>query len=222
MQKKVNSTNIVVSENTSGLRTSIDGFITAYNDLLTLSDYLTGDKDEVDELAGSLVKDKRTVNSLISRSRELLGWASESGSNGFSTFRDIGINNSLTGRLSIKESVYSAVLKTNFSDIRTMLTGDTNDQGAGSVVNKGLALQSSTILNTMISTTGAITTGKANAEKSVTRYTAELLQLQERLESSKKRYLAQFAAMEGLVQKSKNTQDYLTSQFKAMESMYSN
>ena len=103
-----------------------------------------------------------------------------------------------------------------------MLTGDTNDQGTGSVVNKGLALQSSTILNTMISTTGAITTGKANAEKSVTRYTAELLQLQERLESSKKRYLAQFAAMEGLVQKSKNTQDYLTSQFKAMESMYSN
>jgi len=221
-KKKVNSTNIVVSENTSGLRTSIDGFITAYNDLLTLSDYLTGDKDEEDELAGSLVKDKRTVNSLISRSRELLGLASESGSNGFSTFRDIGINNSLTGRLSIKESVYSAVLKTNFSDIRTMLTGDTNDQGAGSVVNKGLALQSSTILNTMISTTGAITTGKANAEKSVTRYTAELLQLQERLESSKKRYLAQFAAMEGLVQKSKNTQDYLTSQFKAMESMYSN
>ena len=214
--------NIVVSENTSGLKTSIDGFITAYNDLLTLTDYLTGDKDEEDELAGSLVKDKRTVNSLISRSRELIGLASESASNGFSTFRDIGISNDLSGKISLNESVYSTALKTNFSDIRTMLTGDTNDQPATSLADRGLALQSSAILNTMIDTTGSITTGKVNAEQSVTKYTAELLELQERLENSKKRYLAQFAAMEGLVQRSKNTQDYLTSQFKAMESMYSN
>ena len=189
--------------------------------MLTLTDYLTGDKDEEDELAGSLVKDKRTVNSLISRSRELIGLASESASNGFSTFRDIGISNDLSGKISINESVYSAALKTNFSDIRTMLTGDTNDQAATSLADRGLALQSSAILNTMIDTTGSITTGKVNAEQSVTKYTAELLELQERLENSKKRYLAQFAAMEGLVQRSKNTQDYLTSQFKAMESMYS-
>ena len=131
--------------------------------MLTLTDYLTGDKDEEDELAGSLVKDKRTVNSLISRSRELIGLASESASNGFSTFRDIGISNDLSGKISINESVYSTALKTNFSDIRTMLTGDTNDQPATSLANRGLALQSSAIFNTMIDTTGSITTGKVNA-----------------------------------------------------------
>jgi len=41
------------------------------------------------------------------------------------------------------------------------------------------------------------------------------------LDSAKQRYLMQFAAMETLVQRSKNTGDYLTGQFKAMESMYS-
>ncbi len=46
--------------------------------------------------------------------------------------------------------------------------------------------------------------------------------LNERFESIKARYLKQFAAMETLVQRSKSTGEYLTGQFKAMEGAYSN
>jgi len=104
-----------------------------------------------------------------------------------------------------------------------MLTADTDDQLATSIsARKGLALDANIALESLINSKGAITTRKASAQKSVTRYTDQLVDLQERLESSKQRYLKQFAAMETLVQRSKNTGDYLTSQFKAMESMYSN
>jgi flagellar capping protein FliD len=41
--------------------------------------------------------------------------------------------------------------------------------------------------------------------------------LQDRYDSIKDRYLKQFTAMETLVQRNKNTGDYLTSQFEAMQ-----
>jgi flagellar hook-associated protein 2 len=213
--------NIVVSSNSSGLKDSIDSFIETYNDLVTLTDYLTGDKDADDELAGSLSSDKSSVNLLLSKTRSLLNLTSASASNGFSNLRDIGISSILGGKLKLQESVYAAAVKTNFSDIRTMLTADTNDQPASSLQTRGLALDASIILEALVSDTGSITTRKTTAETAVTRYADELLKLQERLDSAKQRYLMQFAAMETLVQRSKNTGDYLTGQFKAMESMYS-
>lgn len=218
-----NTRRVVVTSNTSALKTSIDGLITTYNDLITLTDYLIGDADPDDELAGSLSTDKRTVNLLLTSARAFLSLPSSSATAEFSTFRDLGITVGIDGKLSLKEAVFSAAVKNSFFDIRTMLTADTDDQLATSIsARKGLALDANIALESLINSTGAITTRKASAQKSVTRYTDQLVDLQERLESSKQRYLKQFAAMETLVQRSKNTGDYLTSQFKAMESMYSN
>ena len=218
-----NTRRVVVTSNTSALKTSIDGLITTYNDLITLTDYLIGDADPDDELAGSLSTDKRTVNLLLTNARAFLSLPSSSATAEFSTFRDLGITVGIDGKLSLKEAVFSAAVKNSFFDIRTMLTADTDDQLATSIsARKGLALDANIALESLINSKGAITTRKASAQKSVTRYTDQLVDLQERLESSKQRYLKQFAAMETLVQRSKNTGDYLTSQFKAMESMYSN
>ena len=184
---------------------------------------MIGEKDPDDKLAGSLSTDKRTVNQLLNKARAFLSIPSSSPTEKFNTFRDLGITAALSGKLSLKETVFAAAVKTNFSDIRTMLTADTNDQLGTSVSpKKGLALDANIFLESMINSTGAITTSKASAQSSVKRYTDQLVELQERLESSKQRYLKQFAAMETLVQRSKNTGDYLTGQFKAMESMYSN
>ena len=184
---------------------------------------MIGEKDPDDKLAGSLSTDKRTVNQLLNKARAFLSIPSSSPTEKFKTFRDLGITAALSGKLSLKETVFAAAVKTNFSDIRTMLTADTNDQLGTSVSpKKGLALDANIFLESMINSTGAITTSKASAQSSVKRYTDQLVELQERLESSKQRYLKQFAAMETLVQRSKNTGDYLTGQFKAMESMYSN
>ena len=218
-----NTRRVVVTSNTSALKTSIDGLITTYNDLITLTDYLIGDADPDDELAGSLSTDKRTVNLLLTNARAFLSLPSSSATAEFSTFRDLGITVGIDGKLSLKEAVFSAAVKNSFFDIRTMLTADTDDQLATSIsARKGLALDANIALESLINSTGAITTRKASAQKSVTKYTDQLVDLQERLESSKQRYLKQFAAMETLVQRSKNTGDYLTGQFKAMESMYSN
>ena len=215
-------THIVVSENTGSLEKSLDEMVTAYNNFLELSEYLTGEPDEEDELAGSLSSERSTVNMVKNRFRSTINLTSATASNGYSSLRHLGVNTKLGGKISINKTVYAEAVKSNFSDIRTMLTGDTNNQKASSLVDKGLALDASILLDTIVSDTGSIKAKETSAAAQVLKYEEQLIDLTERLDGIKARYMKQFAAMETLVQRSKNTGDYLKGQFKAMEGMYSN
>ena len=217
------SHNIVVTASTSSLETSLESVIASYNDFLTVADYLTGDPDEDDKVAGSLSREKSTVNLVKNSIRGTLNTPSEAASNAnFSTLRDLGISSKLGGVLSLDSTKFAAALKTNFTDIRTMLTGDTNNQFASDVGDHGLALDMRTALEALASDTGSIKAKETTTAAAVAQYEEQLLDLTERLEGIKARYMKQFAAMETLVQRSKNTGSYLEGQFKAMESMYSN
>lgn len=220
--KNTGTTSIVVSEDTAGLRNSLDNLILDYNTLVDAAEYLTGDENEEDELAGSLSNEKNVVNTILSSIRGLLDKVSSTPSNGFDTLRDLGVYSELGGKLKINETIYAAAIKDNFSDIRTMLTADTNGQLPTSALAKGLALDSQNVINTFINDTGTIKYKIDSAEDNVSKYEEDLLDLQERLEKIKSRYLAQFAAMETIVQRSKNTSEYLSGQIKAMQGMYSN
>ena len=214
-------TNIVVSEDSSSLETKLNSVVEAYNQFITLSDYLTGEKDEDDELAGSLGAEKGTVNLIKNRIRGIIGQTSESASNGVSTLRDLGIQTKLGGQISLNATTYATVVKDKLSDINTMLTNNLTDQDKSDTRDHGLALDITTVLDNITNDQGTITTKETNVTADVARYEEELIDLQERLETIKQRYLRQFVAMESLVQRNKSTGEYLTGQFKAMENMYS-
>ena len=220
--KNTGTTNVVVSSNTTGLRESVDDFIFNYNSLIDVTSYLTGEKSEEDELAGSLANEKNAVNTILSSMRGLLDLTSTTPSNGFDTFRDLGISAELGGKLSLKETTYASAIENNLDDVRKMLTANTNDQLANDANPKGLALDAQNIIEGYLADTGAIRVKTDSAKESLTKYEQDLLDLQERLEKIKSRYLAQFAAMETIVQRSKNTGEYLTGQIKSMQSMYEN
>ena len=214
-------TNIVVSEDSSSLETKLNSVVDAYNQFITLSDYLTGEKDEDDELAGSLQAEKGTVNLIKNRIRGIVGQTSESASNGVSTLRDLGIQTKLGGQISLNATTYATVVKDKLSDVNTMLTNNLTDQDKSDTRDHGLALDITTVLDNITNDQGTITTKETNVTADVARYEKELTDLQERLETIKQRYLRQFVAMESLVQRNKSTGEYLTGQFKAMENMYS-
>ena len=217
-----NTTNIIVSEDTTTLQTKLNTFIGSYNDFVRVAEYLTGKSDEDDEIAGSLAREKGTVNLIKNRIRSIIGQTSESASNNISTLRDIGIQTALGGEISLNTTTYASVIKSKFSDVRTMLTGDLNDQDASDTLrDHGLALDISTVLDGLVNDQGAIKAKETSTTAAVASYETQLLDLNERLETIKSRYLSQFVAMESLVQRSKNTGEYLSGQFKAMESMYS-
>ena len=214
-------TNIVVSEDSSSLETKLNSMVESYNQFITLSNYLTGDKDEDDELAGSLGAEKGTVNLIKNRIRGIISQTSESASNGVSTLRDLGIQTKLGGQISLDATTYAAVVKDKLSDVNTMLTNNLTDQDKSDTRDHGLALDITTVLDNITNDQGTITTKETNVTADVARFEKELTDLQERLETIKQRYLRQFVAMESLVQRNKSTGEYLTGQFKAMENMYS-
>ena len=213
--------NVVISEDTKTLETKLNSMVESYNQFITLSNYLTGEKDEDDELAGSLGSEKGTVNLIKNRIRGIIGQTSESASNGVSTLRDLGIQTKLGGEISLNATTYATVVRDKFSDVRTMLTADLIDQDKSDTRDHGLALDITTVLDNITNDQGTITTKETNVTADVARYEKELTDLQERLETIKQRYLRQFVAMESLVQRNKSTGEYLTGQFKAMENMYS-
>lgn len=220
--KNTGTTNVVVSSNTGGLRESIDDFIFNYNSLIDVASYLTGKKNEEDELAGSLANEKNSVNSILSSMRGLLDLNSTTPSSDFNTFRDLGISAELGGKLSLRETTYANAIENNLDDVRTMLTANTNDQLATDSNPKGLALDAQNIIDGYLADSGTIRVKTDSAKESMSKYEKDLVDLQERLEKIKSRYLAQFAAMETIVQRSKNTGEYLSGQIKSMQSMYDN
>ena len=213
---------VTVGQSTQSLEDSLNTMIDSYNNVIQLSDYLTGEKSEDDEMAGSLATEKGTVNLIKNRIRGIIGQTSESASNGLSTLRDLGITTKLGGEIALNATTYAAAVKDKLSDIQTMLTNNLTDQDKSDTRDHGLALDITTVLDNIINDQGTITTKETNVTAEVARYEQELTDLQERLETIKQRYLRQFVAMESLVQRNKSTGEYLTGQFKAMENMYSN
>ena len=213
--------NLVISEDTSALETKLNSMVESYNAFVQLSDYLIGEKNEDDELAGSLGSEKGTVNLIKNRIRSVLGQTSATASNGVSTLRHLGIQTNLGGEISLNATTYAAVVADKFSDVRTMLTADMNDQDKSDTRAHGLALDITTVLDNITNDQGTIKAKETNTTSEVARYESQLVDLQERLETVKQRYLRQFVAMETLVQRNKSTGEYLTGQFKAMENMYS-
>ena len=213
--------NLVISEDTSALETKLNSMVESYNSFVQLSDYLIGEKNEDDELAGSLGSEKGTVNLIKNRIRSVLGQTSATASNGVSTLRHLGIQTNLGGEISLNATTYAAVVADKFSDVRTMLTADMNDQDKSDTRAHGLALDITTVLDNITNDQGTIKAKETNTTSEVARYESQLVDLQERLETVKQRYLRQFVAMETLVQRNKSTGEYLTGQFKAMENMYS-
>ena len=112
------------------------------------------------------------------------------------------------------------MISSNLSDVVTMLTANTDNQSDFDGGSKGLALDSSLVIKGMLDTSGPINSRQATAESKVEDYEAQLADLEKRLAATQQRYIAQFAAMESLVQRSKSTGDYLKGQFTAMENMY--
>ena len=212
---------VTVSQSTQALEDNLNAMIDSYNNFINLSSYLTGEKSEDDELAGSLAGEKGTVNLIKNRVRGIIGQTSESASNGLSTLRDLGITTKLGGEIALNATTYAAAVKDKLSDIQTMLTNNLTDQDKSDTRNHGLALDITTVLDNITNDQGTITTKETNVTADVARYEEELIDLQERLETIKQRYLRQFVAMESLVQRNKSTGEYLTGQFKAMENMYS-
>ena len=213
---------IEVVENLSSLRDSLDEFVSSVNDFNKELDEMADPDDTESAFGGSLANDSSFVSLIRKQVKALVDKESATASGSMSSFRDLGMSFKLSGDIEIDETKYTNAVTNNLSNVREMLTGNTDSQSRYDSSDKGLALESRITLLGLIETDGILANRETNAGSTLESQKEALAELEERMSNAYERYIKQFAAMESIVQRSKSTGDYLEGQFKAMENMYSN
>jgi len=120
------------------------------------------------------------------------------------------------GTLSVDETILDTALGSNFDDLVLSLTAGTDDQTPFGDASRGIAGDASALIQNYLKSTGVVSQSIQNAESRLLEHDTRLSQLEARMDKIRERYVAQFTAMESIVNQMKSTGDYLTNQFEAM------
>jgi len=201
-----------IDRNTAPVEESIRNLVSVYNDVQTVFNTLKTPADDSEkELAGALSADS-TFRSIRDQVRDMVTRVSTTPSGEVNYFSDIGVSITRSGTLQIDESTLATALSTNFSDVVSALSADTEDQSEFGTASRGLAGDASKQITDLISSSGPIRTVTDNAEAKSAQFAIELEDLDSRMEAIRARYVAQFAAMESLVDQMNSTREYLKTQ----------
>ena len=219
MATSASNVRLTINNDVSTLKTNIKEMITSYNDLLSLFEEYTSVDETTDE-SGALSEDGSTIRFIKNRLRDAIFGESSTPSGTTSSLRDIGISVNQYGAITFTEATYDSAISSNYDDVVTMLTADTNNQNLYDVSNKGLAQDIATAIGDMTDSTGLVSVRETGGETTLAAHKNELTKLEERMEKVYDRYLLQFGAMETLMATLDSTKDYLTAQFETLSKAY--
>ncbi len=112
---KAGSTTISLSNNVSGVQSSVNGFVKAYNDLQSALKSLTG-YDATTKRGGILQGDSTAVG-IQNQVRNILNSSVNGLGGGITTLSAIGVTTQKDGTLAVDSSKLTKALNSNFSDI---------------------------------------------------------------------------------------------------------
>ena len=166
------------------VKTSVQAFVDAYNELKSTLDALT---DFDGETAGPLNGDAltRTLESQIRNEiSELLGEAGDT----FRTLGDIGLKTTSDGKLEVDNARLDTALANNFDDLEAVFTGDS-----------GLMTRLQNVIDPYLGTDGTISDREARLNEGISDIADSRANLEARLERVRSNYQSQFLAMENLL-----------------------
>ena len=131
------------------LKNSVVSLVNNFNDLHNILNELIN-PDSTIENGGALINDFTGVRYVEQQLRDAIFDDSPTESGSISNLRDIGITTDKTGKLVLDENKLDQVISSNFQDVKTMLTANTNNQSTFSAAPKGLALSAIEKLEALI------------------------------------------------------------------------
>ena len=204
---------------TSALKTKLQNFVVAYNDVQTLISIAMNPKSEDPDFGGSLVGSS-AARGIQGKLRELvLGTAVSSPNDTVRGLRDLGVTLQDDGSLSFDESVFEENGDAYYDEAVAMLsgTGLTNEFGASA---DGIAVRTNDWITEVISVRGVLLQNSQNAERRVADYEEKLVELESRMSELLDRYMNQFSVMQSIVGQISSMRTSLTSTFEGLASMY--
>jgi flagellar hook-associated protein 2 len=209
---------VSLTRDTSALKEKLKTLVTSFNNAISDFGVLTGPKnttDTTDVYSGSLQNDS-TVQTVKSQLRGLFLNNSSTPGKSFTALRDIGVTIDKTGVLSLDETKFDSAASTNFDDIVTILTNNSESKSQYTSLPQGLAGDAVKRLTDLTKATGFIQTQASSTQKNVDRYKAELEQIETRLTALKAQYTKSFASLDSLVGSINSEKASLTATFNAM------
>ena len=209
---KETATNVDVSvtQDREAIKTAIQGFATAYNDLTkTIADQTK--YDPTTKVAGALQGDS-TVTGLLRQMRSLVNTASGA-SGAFARLSDLGLEIQRDGTLSVNSAKLDSATA-NLPELRKALSNnDTLNAG-----NNGLARRYANLASQVLGIDGSLTTRAEGLRERLAQNGINQDKLSERVERFQARLVAQYTAMDANLSKLNALSSYVSAQLAALTS----
>lgn len=194
-----------VSTDSSSVKSSIEDFVSSYNELIKSFKTNAG-YDSSTQTAAALYGDG-IVSLMQTRVRQTVSGDVSNGTNGIDNLASIGITTNSDGTLSIDDTKLSNALENNYDDVATLFSG-----------SDGIAAKLDTSIKSFLQSGGTIDTQQTTLNKQLSALEDQTTRLNERMDKFEAMYRAKFSALDTLISSLNSTSDYLTEQFAAMSS----
>ena len=180
-----------------GAKTSVAGFVTAYNKLIDTVTELT--RYNVDTRDAAPLLGDATVRGIRDQLRREISSSLDSGI--FTTLASIGVTTATTGKLVVDATKLGDAIDADFDAVSTLFSG-----------TGGLATRLEDIAEATLGSGSTITTREDALKTTLKTITSQRETLEERIERVRARLLDQFNAMDRLLGQLKNTSSFLSQQ----------
>ena len=194
---------ITVAQDNASMRKSIDGFVSAYNDIVKLLREQTK-YDAASKTAGTLQGD-RTAIGILSQLRSAFGLES-SASSVFGRASDLGLQVQTDGTIKVD----STALEEGFEDLDELQAFFATD--TDSSATNGLAYRLRSLTDSLLGTDGAMESRQEGLRELLSRNSDRQATLEERVAATEKRLLAQYQALDLNMARLSGLQNYVSQQ----------
>jgi flagellar hook-associated protein 2 len=189
-------TTLDIGNDTAGMTTKVKDFVTAWNELNTVSKDLTK-YDAANKTASTLTGDG-SVSTVNRQLRSLLSSPPSGVSATYPTLASLGVSLQSDGSLKLDETALSTAITTNLSAVSTTITAF------------GAAFQSTT--EAMNATGGVISNREDSLNTIIKNLDTRKEEMQRRIDAVQARYQKQFTALDKLMSQMQTQSTYLTQQ----------
>ena len=189
------------------IQTTIQAFVTAYNDLAKTFSSLT--TYNADTSSGGLSGDSSLL-AIRSKLKSIIASPVSGAATDFNTLAFLGVSTNKDGTLSIDNTKLNSALTTRLDNVKTLFSGTT-----------GVSGQIDSLVTSLVGGNGVFQTRTNTLNTQLSKLNDQQSALDVRIESFTKRYRTQFTALDALVNQFTSTGNFLTQQLDATSKIIS-
>ena len=203
------TTSVSVKLDEAGIKSQINDFVKGYNDVMAF----IGSQSAKDGSGGGILGGDSGMNTIKRRMQGLLTTAI-SNSGRYAALSQLGLETQKDGTLILDDETLTNAIQNNLDDMEKLLVGEGETEGIAAKIQSYLEGQTN-------STTGFYAANKKSTESNTRRIDDRIQQIEMRMEKKEATLRKKFSAMEELVSGMNNQSNFLTSQLKGLENLWS-